>query len=466
MPRNDRRAEFSFIVLLDGPLVLAAWLGGYWLRFHTLGLPAPLGIPRLATYLKLATLLVPLTLLTLQSVGAYRGDRLRSGVGEAAAVARGVVLATLLAALASYFTRGEVARSVLVCFALLALPALFTSRAVVRASFRALRRRGRSVSRVLVVGTGAVATALITRIGRRRDRALAVVGCVAESTDRSRSANAAAPVLGCVADLPGLAERAGAEIVFVALTREEHAVEREVLDRLNSSTADVRVVADLGGPLALGARVQDFDGLPVVHVTAVPGTGWDAAAKRALDLVVAATALLVLAPLFLLVSLWVRLDSPGPALYVQERVGLSGRRFRMLKFRTMRADAEADSGPTWARAEDPRCTRAGRFLRRLSLDELPQLWNVIRGEMSLVGPRPERPIFVERFRALVPGYMLRHHMRAGMTGWAQVHGLRGDTPLEQRIEYDLYYIRNWSLALDLKIVALTFVSVLRETLRR
>jgi len=172
--------------------------------------------------------------------------------------------------------------------------------------------------------------------------------------------------------------------------------------------------------------------------------------------------LVILSPLLAALALWVRLDSRGPVLYTQERVGLSGKRFRMLKFRTMRVDAEAAGTPGWTKPGDPRRTRAGRILRPLSLDELPQLWNVFRGEMSLVGPRPERPIYVEQFRASVPRYMLRHHMKAGITGWAQVHGLRGDTPLERRIEFDLYYVRNWSLALDVRIILLTLVRVFRD----
>ena len=161
------------------------------------------------------------------------------------------------------------------------------------------------------------------------------------------------------------------------------------------------------------------------------------------------------------VALWVRLDSPGPILYAQERVGLNGRRFRMLKFRTMGADAEAQ-GPGWTRPGDPRRTGAGEILRRLSLDELPQLWNVLVGHMSLVGPRPERPMYVEQFREKIPRYMLRHHVKAGLTGWAQVNGLRGDTPLDLRIPYDLYYIRHWSLLFDVKILLLTVVRVFRD----
>jgi lipopolysaccharide/colanic/teichoic acid biosynthesis glycosyltransferase len=163
----------------------------------------------------------------------------------------------------------------------------------------------------------------------------------------------------------------------------------------------------------------------------------------------------------LAIALWVKLDSPGPVLFAQDRVGLIGRRFRMLKFRTMVPEAEA-RGAQWTRKDDPRRTRAGAVLRKLSLDELPQLWNVFVGDMSLVGPRPEQPLFVDQFRASVPRYMLRHHVKAGITGWAQVNGLRGDTPLERRIEYDLYYIEHWSMAFDLKILALTVVRLFRD----
>jgi len=160
-------------------------------------------------------------------------------------------------------------------------------------------------------------------------------------------------------------------------------------------------------------------------------------------------------PLMLLIGLGVKLTSSGPVLYRQERTGLDGRKFQMVKFRTMVEDAEKITGPVWANRDDPRVTPFGRWLRRTSLDELPQLFNVIKGEMSLVGPRPERPLFVEQFREAVPKYLLRHKVKAGMTGWAQVNGWRGQTPLEKRLEYDLYYIENWSLGFDLKILLLT-----------
>jgi Undecaprenyl-phosphate glucose phosphotransferase len=268
-------------------------------------------------------------------------------------------------------------------------------------------------------------------------------------------------VIGSVRDLPGLVEKTGAELVYVALARTDHEAELEALERLGDSTVAVRLVPDLARKFTLNASVEDFDGTPIVLVTESPEQGWNLVVKRGFDLVVSALLFVVFSPLLLLIAIWVKLDSAGPALYGQERVGANGRRFRMLKFRTMRTDAEAE-GPQWSRNADPRRTHAGAILRRLSLDELPQLWNVLVGHMSLVGPRPEQPVFVDQFRASIPRYMLRHHVKSGITGWAQVNGLRGDTPLERRIEYDLYYIENWSMAFDLKILFLTLFRVFRD----
>jgi exopolysaccharide biosynthesis polyprenyl glycosylphosphotransferase len=217
---------------------------------------------------------------------------------------------------------------------------------------------------------------------------------------------------------------------------------------------DVRLVPDLLHVATLRSSVEDFDGLPVISLRDSPLVGWAAIQKRVFDIIVSAALLLVASPVLALIALAVRVTSGPPVLYVQDRVGLDGRVFRMLKFRTMVRDAET-AGPVWASVVDPRATPIGGFLRRSGLDELPQLWNVLRGDMSLVGPRPERPVFIEQFRREVPGYMLRHTVKAGLTGWAQVHRWRGDTSLHERIEHDLYYIRNWSIGLDVRILLMT-----------
>jgi Undecaprenyl-phosphate glucose phosphotransferase len=462
MRAPHRQVLASAVFVLDGVIIALAWLGSYWLRFHALGIPAPLGVPPLSFYLWFGAVLTPFALIVLRTFRIYRSARTARLSRELWALVQGMVIITAFAAVASYFTRGELSRATLVLFVALATTLLLGSRLAIRATLRSMRRHGRNLRGTLIVGTGELAVALLGKIREHRDFGLSVQGFVAADAALVGTRIAGLPVLGAVSDLPGLAERSGAELVYLALARSEHEAEHQALERLADSTAAVRLVPDLARAFTLNSSVEDFDGMPVVLVTESPGQGWNAVLKRAFDLVCSALGLVFLSPVLAALALWVRLDSAGPVLYAQERVGLSGKRFRMLKFRTMRLDAEAVGEPGWTRPGDPRRTRAGRILRPLSLDELPQLWNVFRGEMSLVGPRPERPVYVEQFRASVPRYMLRHHVKAGITGWAQVHGLRGDTPLDRRIEFDLYYIRNWSLGLDVRILFLTVLRVFRD----
>jgi Undecaprenyl-phosphate glucose phosphotransferase len=460
---NRHRDLFATgLFLLDGTILAAAWLAAYALRFHVLGLPAPLGVPPLSLYLWIGAVLMLVALLVLRTLRLYRSARTARLGYELFALAQGVAIVTGLAGLASFFARGELSRATLAIFAVIAIVALWSSRLALRFVLRALRRGGHNLRHAIVVGTGDMAQELIKKIHDHPDFGILVRGVLAANdADARRERVAGARVLGTVAQLPGIVEHEGVELVYLALARSEWQAEEQALTRLADSTAAVRLVPDLVRAFALNASVEDFDGMPIVSLTDNPGEGWSAVTKRAFDLVFSGVGLVAIAPLLLAIAIWIRVGSPGPVLFTQDRVGLNGRRFRMLKFRTMREDAEAD-GPGWTRPVDPRRTRAGAVLRPLSLDELPQLWNVFLGQMSLVGPRPEQPFYVAQFRASVPRYMLRHHVKAGITGWAQVHGLRGDTPLDRRIEYDLYYIRHWSILLDLKILMLTVARVFRD----
>jgi Undecaprenyl-phosphate glucose phosphotransferase len=458
---RHRQLLSTAIFLIDGLLIAASWIGAYWIRFRLLDLPTPLGVPPLERYLWFGTVVTLAALLVLRSFRIYRSARTARLSQELWTIAQGIAIVAALAALASYSFRGELARSVLLLFAGLAAGSLMAAHVLIRTTLRALRRSGRNLRHVLIVGTGELAERVARKMISEPDYGLSVTGLVSAAPMAEGARVAGLPVIGSVGDLPALAERAGAELVYVALSRTEHEAELEALDRLADSTAAVRLVPDLARAHTLNASVEDFDGTPVVLVTETPEQGWNGVLKRGFDLAVSAAGLVLLAPALALIALVVKLDSPGPVLYAQDRVGVNGRRFRMLKFRTMRPDAEA-GGPQWSRPGDTRRTRAGALLRKLSLDELPQLWNVLVGHMSLVGPRPEQPVFVDRFRASIPRYMLRHHVKSGITGWAQVNGLRGDTPLEQRIEYDLYYIENWSMSFDLKILFLTLFRMFRD----
>jgi exopolysaccharide biosynthesis polyprenyl glycosylphosphotransferase len=224
---------------------------------------------------------------------------------------------------------------------------------------------------------------------------------------------------------------------------------------------EIKLVPDILQYATIKAALEDVDGTPVINLSQMPLQGWNSMMKRGMDLVIALAALIVMLPVLPLIALAIWIEDRGPVFYRQERMGLDGRSFMIVKFRSMRVDAEASSGPVWAIKDDPRRTRVGRLLRAWSLDELPQIWNVLTGDMSIIGPRPERPTFVREFKHKIPRYMLRHRVKSGITGWAQVHGWRGNTSIKKRIQYDLYYIQNWSLSLDFKILWMTLRYALR-----
>ncbi len=458
---RSRQLFVTGMFAVDAVLIAGAWLGAWWLRFHGLGLATPLGVPPLSLYLWSGAVLTPTALLVLRTFRLYRSARTGQLGFELVAVGQAMAVVAAIAGVGSFYARGDLSRTVIGLFLVLATFALVGVRVVARLVLRELRRRGHNLRHVLVVGTGEPARMLLKKIRRHDDFGLSVHGLIAADAADVGRTQYEVPVLGVVADLPRLAQEHGAEVIYIALERREWEAEAEALSLLADSTAAVRLVPDLTQAFQLNASVEDFDGMPVVLVTESPEQGWNGLVKRGFDIVCSGAGLVVISPVLGAIALLIRLNSPGPVFYAQERVGLNGRHFRMIKFRSMRLDAEA-SGPGWTVKDDPRRTPLGSTLRRLSLDELPQLWNVFVGDMSLVGPRPEQPRFVEEFRGVIPRYMLRHHVKAGMTGWAQVNGLRGDTPLEDRIRYDLHYIQNWSLWFDVRILLLTVVRVFKD----
>ena len=262
------------------------------------------------------------------------------------------------------------------------------------------------------------------------------------------------PVIGTADEVERILTEHPVDQVILALPSEDTGLLKTLMGKLALRTVDVKIVPDLFQYVTLYGGLEEFGGLPIVSLQGGPLEGWNLVAKRAFDILFSAVALILVSPILLVVALMVKLTSKGPVLYKQERMGMDGAVFPILKFRTMRTDAES-SGARMATAGDDRRTPVGAFLRRTSLDELPQLFNVLRGDMSLVGPRPERPVFIEEFKRQIPKYHLRHKVKAGITGWAQINGLRGQTSIAKRIEYDLYYIENWSLLLDLKILVRT-----------
>jgi Undecaprenyl-phosphate glucose phosphotransferase len=295
-----------------------------------------------------------------------------------------------------------------------------------------------------------------------REFGFQVAGFLDDDPGKANLSFEGVPVLGTLDAIDDVMQTRRIDQVWVALPVEAHRKTMRVLHAVAKECVEVRLVPDVLQYATLQAKLEDLDGTPVINLSQVPLQGWATLAKRVLDLAVATAALVVLLPFFPLIALAIWIEDRGPIFYHQERMGLDGRSFQILKLRSMRVGAESTTGPVWAVKDDPRRTRVGAFLRRWSIDELPQLWNVVLGNMSIVGPRPERPAFVHEFKEKLPQYMLRHRVKSGITGWAQVHGWRGNTSIKKRLQYDLYYIENWSLKLDLKILWMTLRHGLRH----
>ncbi len=322
-----------------------------------------------------------------------------------------------------------------------------------------LRTRGLGRDNLLIVGNGKIAREIARKITSNKALGYNPVGVIVNGKNRTRGNVSGIPVIGVYHDLPMLIDRCAVDQVVIALPDAQRAEIVELISLCQRGRVDIKIYPDMFAYMAGDLSVDDLSGTPLLTVRDIAMRGWRLSLKRGMDMLGAGFGLIFLSPFMLLTAIAMRLESDGPVFYTQERMGLDGKPFHMVKFRTMRPDAEV-SGPGWTVKDDPRVTRLGSFMRRTNWDEIPQLINVLVGEMSLVGPRPERPVYVLQFRERIPRYMERHREKAGMTGWAQVNGLRGDTSIAERTEYDLWYVENWSLWLDIKIIIRTVWSTL------
>lgn len=455
--------EYSFIwrllfVLTDLTISAGAFLACYWLRFEPpliWWFPTPHPRPPLEAYLKVLPLVYIVVFFSNNYFRLYHPRRVNSFMDELARIVKSNCLVLLLLMAFFYMDRSfSYSRSIAVSFLVVNPACVFLFRVAVRSTLRRLRAGGHNLRHVLVVGTGRKAQELLHRFRRNRWTGLRVVGLISLGAGRVGSAIHRIPVVGCVKNIEAVLDLQNVDRVYIALEPTKRAEIERLLGLLAERFIPIRLVQDR---LLLEKHrvVAEFDGLHIVSLWENHLTGWNAFAKRAMDIVVSLGGIILLSPCFLAIAAAVACTSRGPVLYRQKRMGHDGRIFSIIKFRTMRDGTDDDQ--TFTQRSDARCTPVGRFLRRTSLDELPQLVNVLLGQMSLVGPRPERPSFIAKFRESLPQYMLRHKIKAGMTGWAQINGWRGDTSLKKRLQYDLFYMHNWSLWFDVKILVLTLV---------
>lgn len=457
MLKKHAQLFVSTLLIFDSLVILFAWWAAYYLRFKfQIIAPVVHGIPEPGQY---GAALLPIWIVFMVNIkicGLYQPLRGKSYLSEYYLILQVTSLSVLMLTAISFFYR-EVSYSRLTALMFwgIATTMMALVHTLSRNALMARRKKGVNLRQVLIVGTGALGQAVAEKIDLHPEIGFSVAGFLTLRPEEIGGAVENYKVLGLTQDISKHIKEQNIDQLFIALPSDARHQMEQALDSLGTETVDIKVVPDLLRFMNLHSGVEDFDGLPVVNLTGTPLYGWNSVIKRTADIVCSCVAIVLASPLMLLIALLIKFESRGPVIYLQNRVGLDENMFAMLKFRSMREDAETETGPVWARESDWRRTRVGAVIRRLSLDELPQLFNVLKGDMSLVGPRPERPVFVDNFKKSIPHYMLRLKMKAGLTGWAQVNGWRGNTSLQKRIEYDLYYIKNWSLWFDIKIMIMT-----------
>ncbi len=476
MMRRYNRLLVLFYVIADAVLGMTAFALAYFVRFRVLDhfLPITKGTPPFDQYVTMMPFIGLIVPIAFQVQGTYRLRRSRSRVDDFFAVFVGTILAGILGLVGSLYFQTyyasdamkdlgayEVSRPALALFLTFNVAFAYGLREIVREALERRWRAGIGLKRVLIAGASDLGRMVADKVLEHREFGFKIVGFLDDRAAGDHIGYRGLPLLGTLTDAEEIIRQERIDHVYVALPLEEHVKMLGIVEATNREGVEVHVVPDLLQFIALRARLENLDGVPIISLNDVPLRGFNSLLKRAIDFTLSGCALVGLAVPFVTIMALIRYTSKGPVFFKQERMGLDGKAFNVYKFRSMYPGAEDETGPVWARDDDPRCTPVGRWLRRLDLDELPQLWNVMRGDMSIVGPRPERPYFVEQFKHRIPSYMLRHKVKAGITGWAQVNGWRGNTSLEKRIEYDLYYIENWSVTLDIKIMWLTLIRAIQ-----
>lgn len=451
MFRENQKSFHLLFSILNALLCVPAMACAYGVRFFVLS--GERGV-LFSYYLQLTALAVPVHFLLCHSFGLNEWFRRKSPVAELGKGIEVSCLDVLFVFLLSFMLKEvNVSRGAVLLFGAFLTVFSAAERAAVHGALRAMRRRGLYLRHIVLAGWTSVSGDFCRRLLQNQSLGCRIDGYVSDREEDT--GDLALPRLGGYDALPALLAPKGIDEVVVSLEEKDFGLLGRIIEICEQAGVKSSLLPFYTKYLLMRPYIEDVEGLPLINLRRVPlDSLLNSFVKRGFDIVCSLFGLVVLSPLLLLVAVGVKLSSPGPVIYRQERVGRNRRVFTMYKFRSMAAGGEADA-TSWGTRGDPRRTRFGAFLRRYSIDELPQLVNVLRGEMSLVGPRPERPYFVDRFRTEIPLYMIKHLVRPGMTGWAQVNGWRGDTSIEKRIECDLYYIENWSFLLDLKILLLT-----------
>ena len=454
-----RQSEFfkSLLLLSDLIIISLAWLIAYYLRFYSGLIPLFYGLPPFKPYLFFLIPLLVIWVFVFKAFNLYRPRRLSTRLAEVLDISKACTLIVIILGFLAFFLlrQFEFSRLLFVYFWILIVIALSVSRIIFRGGLHFIRRRGHNLRHVVIVGDGILAREVVKRLNNHPEVGINILGLLGNRPERIGKKVHGKHIIGTYDDIETILKERDVDQIFIAIPFSETMKLETIMNAMRSHQVTIRMFPDVYHFTLLRGTIEEFDGLPVLNIQDSPLFGWNLVLKRSSDILIAFFAILITLPLMSVVAVTIKLTSPGPVLYKQKRAGFNGILFNMLKFRSMLVDAEKETGAVWAKENDPRRTKFGVLLRRTSLDELPQLFNVLKGDMSIVGPRPERPELIEKFKGQIPRYLLRQHMKTGITGWAQVNGWRGNTCIKKRIEHDLYYIENWSFLFDIKILWLT-----------
>jgi len=460
-----RRNDFlipTLAFLFDIIAIESSFILSYWLRFQTSVLrflPLTENIPPFDGYLYGSIVVIPIWLMIFNSRKMYGARRNITLTDELFSIIKIVTLGMLVVMSAAFFYRAfSYSRVVFGELWIISILIIFTGRFIVLQIEKALYAKGRELRNAVIIGCNETANQIFKSLHNHPLLGYRLVGYFSDSACLKHPPLSGAKHLGTLDEAPAKLIDERIELALISLENGEHSKLYKLVEECEGVNIEFLLVPDIlevmASPKSMG--MKEIEGLPFIKIKGIPMTTWGRITKRSFDFVTSVVLLICALPIFIIISLIIKLGSKGPIFYLQERVGLDGKKFKMIKFRSMVVGAERfDEDAGLGMKNDPRRTFVGRFLRMTSLDEFPQLINVLKGDMSLVGPRPERPYFVEQFKALIPKYLDRHRVKTGMTGWAQVNGLRGNTSLEERIKYDIYYIENWTLGFDIKILLKT-----------
>lgn len=461
MIKNNQQHFNRLHVVLDAIVVMLSYVIAWWIKFASGIVNPEIGVLSFSFYMKALVLIIPLYLLLYYAFNLYtpkrvQGRRLElSNIIMANTIGILIVFAGFFLVLSYSEDAKNFSRAMFVYFYIINIITEEIERLFIRAVLRSVRKKGYNLKHILLVGYSKAAEQYIDRIKQNPQWGYDVQGILDDNIARGTMYKGI-KVIGSTGNLEYILPENKLDEIAITLGLEEYYKLNKIVAECEKSGVHTKFIPDYGNIIPTRPYTEDLLGLPVINIRYVPlSNTFNALIKRLTDIVGSIICIIIFSPVMLVSAILVKATSSGPLIFKQERVGLHNKPFQMYKFRTMYVQTEEEERKGWTQKNDPRVTSVGRFLRKTSLDEFPQLFNVLKGDMSLVGPRPERPQYVEKFREEIPRYMIKHQVRPGMTGWAQVNGYRGDTSIRKRIEHDLYYIENWTLGLDMKILFLT-----------